>query len=63
MKHLRKKTSMKDQLLDAIEEIGGDPLAGSGFENEATDEGFSGAVLLDSTFLPDRPRASRSNQS
>jgi hypothetical protein len=29
---------MKEQLEDAIAEIGGEPLAGSGFENEQPDE-------------------------
>lgn len=32
---------MKEQLEDAIAEIGGEPLAGSGFENEAPDESVS----------------------
>ncbi len=62
MKHLRKKTSMKDHLLDAIKEIGGEPLESSGFENEKPEEGFSGAVLLPSTYLPGRPKASHSGQ-
>jgi hypothetical protein len=34
----RRKVSMKEQLEDAIAEIGGEPLVGSGFENEASDE-------------------------
>jgi hypothetical protein len=33
----------------AIEDIGGEPLAGSGFENEKPEEVFSGKVLLPST--------------
>ena len=33
---------MKEQLEDAIEEIGGEKLEGSGFENEQPDEAFSG---------------------
>ena len=32
---------MKEQLEDAIAEIGGEPLAGSGFENDAPDESVS----------------------
>lgn len=43
--------------------MGGEPLDGSGFEDDKPDEGFTGAVLLDSTFLPYRPIKSRSNQS
>jgi hypothetical protein len=62
MNYRRKKISMKERLEEAIEEIGGEPLEGSGFEDEKPDEGFSGAVLLPSTFLPDRPRASRPDQ-
>jgi hypothetical protein len=62
MKHLRKKTSMKGQLEAAIDEIGGEPLDGSGFENEKPEEGFSRAVLLDSTFLLGRPKAFRRDQ-
>jgi hypothetical protein len=37
----RRKVSMKEQLEDAIAEIGGEPLAASGFENEAPDESVS----------------------
>jgi hypothetical protein len=48
---------------NAIEEIGGEPLSGSGFENEKPDEAFSGAVLLPSTYLPGTTKASRSDQS
>jgi hypothetical protein len=58
----RKKISMKARLEEAIDELGGEPLAGSGFEDERPDEGFSGAVLLPSTFLPGNSRASRSDQ-
>jgi hypothetical protein len=43
VKHLRKKISMKEQLEAAIQEISGGPLEGSGFENEAPEEGVSGA--------------------
>ena len=32
---------MKEQLEEAIEEIGGEPLPGSGFEHETPEEGFS----------------------
>jgi hypothetical protein len=38
----RRKVSMKEQLEDAIEEIGGEPLEGSGFENEQADEAANG---------------------
>jgi hypothetical protein len=58
MKHLRKKTSMKEELEAAIEEIGGEPLEGSGFEDEKPEEGFSGGVLVPSTLLRERPKAS-----
>jgi hypothetical protein len=49
--HRRQKLSRADQLRDAIDEIGGEPLAGSGFERETPDPDYSGAVLLPSTFL------------
>jgi hypothetical protein len=62
MKHLRKKTSMKEQLEAAIDEIGGEPLAGSGFEQEKPEGGFTGAVLLPLTYLHGGPRLFRSDQ-
>jgi len=55
MNYRRKKISMKERLEEAIEEIGGEPRSGSGFEDERPDEGFSGAVLLPSTFVPLSP--------
>jgi hypothetical protein len=55
MNHLRKKLSMKARLKGAIDEIGGEPLDGSGFEDEKPEEGFTGAVRLDSTFVPLSP--------
>jgi hypothetical protein len=55
MNFRRKKISLKEQLEVALEELGGEPLDGSGFESEKPDEGFSGAVLLDSTFVPLSP--------
>jgi hypothetical protein len=61
MKQVLKKVTMKDRLEEAIDEIGGEPLAGSGFEDEKPEEGFSGAVLLDSTFLPGKPTRSHSD--
>jgi hypothetical protein len=61
MKHLRKKTSMKEQLETAIDEIGGEPLEGSGFESEKPEEGFSGGIAGPSTYLPGKPRAFRSD--
>jgi hypothetical protein len=45
VRHLRKKISMKEQMEAAIEEMGGEPLDGSGFERETPEEGFSGGVL------------------
>jgi hypothetical protein len=48
-----------DRMRETIEEIGGQPLDGSGFEGEAPEEGFSGAVLLDSTFVLLSPSTSR----
>jgi len=53
-----KKISMKEQLEEAIAEIGGEPLEGSGFEMEEPEEGFSGGVPGGSTFLPALPKAS-----
>jgi hypothetical protein len=53
----RRKVSMKEQLEDAIAEIGGEPLAESGFENEISEEGPSGAALAPSTFLPGKPKS------
>jgi len=58
----RQRIPRIDRMRKAIAEIGGEPLDGSGFENEKPDEGFSGAVLLPSTYLPGRPKASRSGQ-
>jgi hypothetical protein len=45
MKHLRKKASIKDQLEAGLDEIGGEPLNGSGFEGEKPDEGFRVEML------------------
>lgn len=47
----RQKLSQHDQMRDAIEEIGGEPLEGSGFEKETPEECFSGASVLPSTFI------------
>ena len=41
MNYRRKKISMKEQLEEAIEEIGGEPLQGLGSERETLEEGFS----------------------
>lgn len=60
MKHPHKKTSMKEQLEEAILEIGGEPLQGSGFNDEKPEEAFSAGVLLDSTLLPESPTTFRS---
>ena len=43
--------SRSRQLEEALSKLGGEPLGGSGFEDEAPDAGFSGAVRLDSTFV------------
>lgn len=46
----KKRESEKDSTFQReLEDIGGEPLDGSGFENETPDEGFSGAVALPST--------------
>jgi hypothetical protein len=37
---------MKEQLEAALDEIGGEPLDGSGIDDEVPDPEFSGAVLL-----------------
>lgn len=48
----RQRIPKMDRMREAIDELGGGPLDGSGFEDEKPDEGFHGAVLLDSTFVP-----------
>jgi len=53
-----KKSSTKEQLEDAILEIGGEPLEGSGFENETPDPESSDAAVLRATMLPLRPNVS-----
>jgi hypothetical protein len=55
----RRKVSMKERFVDAIAEIGGETLDGSGFENERPEAGFSGAVLPPSTFVRESPRGSQ----
>jgi hypothetical protein len=50
---------MKEQIDEALAELGGEPLDGSGFEAETDDKRFSGAVLLRSTFVPDWSTALR----
>jgi hypothetical protein len=42
MNYRRKKISLKEQLEEAIEEIGDESLQGSGFERETPEERFSG---------------------
>ena len=49
MNYRRKKISMKERLEEAIEEIRGEPLQGSGFEPEMPEERFS-------EIEPDAPR-------
>jgi hypothetical protein len=41
MNYRRKQISLKEQLEEAIEEIGDEPLQGSGFERETPEEGLS----------------------
>jgi hypothetical protein len=41
MNYRRKKISMKEQLEEAIKEIGGEPPQGSGLAREVSEEGFS----------------------
>ena len=36
----QKRKSMSEQLRKAVDEVGGEPLAGSGFENETPDPEF-----------------------
>jgi hypothetical protein len=54
----RVKTPNMDQLKEAVAVIGIDRLDRSGFEDEQTGEGFSGAVALPSTYLHASPKAS-----
>jgi hypothetical protein len=44
MNYRGKKISMKEQLEEAIEEIGGERLQGAGFERETPEKGISGIV-------------------
>ena len=48
---------MKEQIDEALAELGDEPLDGSGFEGETDDKRFSGAVLLPSTLLRDESKA------
>jgi len=52
MNYRRKKISMKEQLEEAIKEIDGEPLRGSGFEPEAPEERFSEIPLLRASQAP-----------
>ena len=54
----RIKTRKMDQLERALDDVGGDPLYGSGFEGELPEEGFSGGVALPWTYLPASPKGS-----
>jgi hypothetical protein len=45
MNYRRKKVSMKEQLEQAVAEIGGEPLDGSGFEDEAPEQGFNASEI------------------
>lgn len=44
----RQRIPKLDRLREAIDEIGGEPLEGSGFEDETPDEDFAGAAPLPS---------------
>jgi hypothetical protein len=46
MNYRRKKISMKEQLEEAIEEIGSEPLQGSGSQRETPEEDFARSNLL-----------------
>jgi hypothetical protein len=51
LKQLHKKISLKEQLEEALAEIGrDDPQEGRGFEQEPEDRDLSGAAVLRSTF-------------
>ena len=60
--HKRPRRDQIDRMRNAIEEIGGEPLADSGFEEETPDPEFSGAVALPSTYLLGKPIKFRSDQ-
>jgi hypothetical protein len=62
MNFRRKKISMKEQLEEAIKEIGGEPLRGSGFEPETPEEGFSEIPLLRTSQAPRPGRISIRNE-
>jgi hypothetical protein len=51
MKRLPPKAPLNDQLVPAIDEVGGERLEGSGFESEKPEQAFSGASVLASTFI------------
>jgi hypothetical protein len=40
-----KKMTMSEQLCEALDEVGGEPLQGSGFEDETPDQEFSETTL------------------
>jgi hypothetical protein len=46
MNYRRKKISMKEPLEEAIEEIGDEPLQGSGFGRERTEKGSARSNLV-----------------
>ena len=52
------KIPKTDQIKEAVDDIGGELLNGSGFEEEQPEEGFTGAALLPSTYLPGKPTES-----
>ncbi len=54
----RQKIAKAEQLQKALDDIGGERLHGSGFEDDTPDPEFSGAVQLPSTCLPGRPTGS-----
>jgi hypothetical protein len=46
MNYRRKKISMKEQLEEAMKEIGGEPMLGSEVERETPKKGFSGIEVV-----------------
>jgi len=50
MNYRRKKISMKEQLEEAMKEIGGEPLQGSEFERETPKKRSSGIEVADPEF-------------
>jgi hypothetical protein len=58
MNYRRKTISMKGRLEEAIEEIGREPLQGSGFERETAEEGFNNIEPATRVLRPRTPKPS-----